>query len=52
LTSLNNIGINVILEWIPSHVGILGNDLADKEAKQGNAPLFLPVDKCRIGLMG
>jgi ribonuclease HI len=32
-TSLNNIGINVILEWIPSHVGILGNELADKEAK-------------------
>jgi hypothetical protein len=30
---LNNIGINVILEWIPSHVGILGNELADKEAK-------------------
>jgi hypothetical protein len=32
-TSLNNIGINVILEWIPSHVGILGNELADQEAK-------------------
>ena len=33
ITSLNNIGINVVLEWIPSHVGILGNELADKEAK-------------------
>jgi ribonuclease HI len=31
--SLNKIGIDVILEWIPSHVGILGNELADKEAK-------------------
>jgi hypothetical protein len=30
--SLNKIGIDVILEWIPSHVGILGNELADKEA--------------------
>ena len=31
--SLSKIGIDVILEWIPSHVGILGNELADKEAK-------------------
>ena len=31
--SLNKIGIDVILEWIPSHVGILGNELANKEAK-------------------
>jgi ribonuclease HI len=30
--SLNKIGIDVILEWIPSHVGILGNELADKES--------------------
>ncbi len=33
ITSLSKIGINVILEWIPSHVGIMGNELADKEAK-------------------
>jgi len=33
ITSLGNIGVNVTLEWIPSHVGILGNELADKEAK-------------------
>ena len=32
-TSLSKIGIDVILEWIPSDVGILGNELADKEAK-------------------
>jgi ribonuclease HI len=33
VASLSKIGIDVILEWIPSHVGILGNELADKEAK-------------------
>ena len=33
ITSLGKIGVNVILELIPSHVGILGNELAGKEAK-------------------
>jgi hypothetical protein len=46
--SLSNIGINVILEWIPS-VGILGNELADKEAKQSlslkNIYVFNPLYK-------
>ena len=31
--SLSKIGIDVTLEWIPSHVGILGNELADKKLK-------------------
>ena len=48
-TSLSNIGINVILEWIPSHVGILGNELADKEAKNSlslkNKYAFNPLYK-------
>jgi ribonuclease HI len=48
-TSLSNIGINVILEWIPSHVGILGNELADKEAKHSlsfkNIYVFNPLYK-------
>lgn len=48
-TSLNNIGINVTLEWIPSHVGILGNELADKEAKHSlsfkNIYVFSPLYK-------
>jgi hypothetical protein len=48
-TSLSNIGIHVILEWIPSHVGILGNALADKEAKHSsslnNIYVFNPLYK-------
>ena len=48
-TSLSKIGINVILEWIPSHVGILGNELADKEAKNSlslkNKYVFNPLYK-------
>ena len=48
-TSLNKIGINVILEWIPSHVSILGNELADKEAKRSlsfrNIYVFNPLYK-------
>ena len=48
-TSLSNIGINVILEWIPSHVGILGNELADKKAKHSlslkNIYVFNPLYK-------
>jgi ribonuclease HI len=27
-------GINIIFEWIPSHVGLQGNELADLEAKK------------------
>lgn len=55
ITSLNNIGINVILEWIPSHVGILGNELADKEAKDAlsihDIVIFNPLYKEDIKLL-
>jgi len=49
ITSLSKIGVNVILEWIHSHVGILGNELADKEAKNSlslnNVYVFDPLYK-------
>jgi len=33
-TNLAKSGINIIFEWIPSHVGLQGNELADLEAKK------------------
>ena len=33
ITTLLKAGINVVLEWIPSHEGIWGNELADMQAK-------------------
>jgi len=40
----NNTKITFI--WIPSHVGILGNELADKFAKQGS--INLVCKKCTV----
>lgn len=34
LTQLENQGKSITFRWIPSHVNILGNDLADLAAKQ------------------
>ena len=31
---LSNMGIHVSLVWIPSHVGIIGNEIVDKLAKE------------------
>ena len=48
-TSLTRQGIQIILEWIPSHVGILGNELADQEAKKAlkycNPIIYIPLYK-------
>ena len=48
-TSLTTQGIHIILEWIPSHVGISGNELADREAKKAlrqNYPdIYIPLYK-------
>ena len=35
LYTLQISGLNIQLVWIPSHVGIIGNEVADKLAKQG-----------------
>ena len=34
LRKLNDDGREIILEWIPSHVGINGNEMADRKAKE------------------
>lgn len=34
MSLLTKSGVNVVLEWIPSHVGIYGNECADLQAKK------------------
>ena len=40
VTSLTRTGMNIVFEWIPSHVGLMGNEMADQAAKSA---LSLPV---------
>ena len=42
---LSNQGVNISCSWIPSHVGISGNDIVDKLA---NHSLLLPNTSCFI----
>ena len=48
-TSLTKQGINIILKWIPSHVSISGNELADQEAKKAlqyyDSKIYVPLYK-------
>ena len=44
-----NHGKNIILCWIPSHVGILGNEKADAAAKSA---LSLPVTRMKLSATG
>eukprot|EP00745_Piridium_sociabile_P037673 TRINITY_DN6865_c0_g1_i3.p1 TRINITY_DN6865_c0_g1~~TRINITY_DN6865_c0_g1_i3.p1 ORF type:complete len:1255 (-),score=165.91 TRINITY_DN6865_c0_g1_i3:139-3903(-) len=43
LTYISSKNISIRFQWIPSHVGIPGNEKADKAAKQGAQ---LPEDRC------
>ena len=36
LYDLNSTNNNVILQWIPSHIGIIGNEMVDKLAKEAS----------------
>jgi len=48
-TILAKNGKNIILCWIPSHVGILGNEKADAAAKSA---LSLPVTRMKLSATG
>ena len=48
-TVLTKNGKNIILCWIPSHVGILGNEKADATAKSA---LTLPVTRMKLPATG
>ena len=48
-TILEKNGKNIILCWIPSHVGILGNEKADAAAKSA---LSLPVTRMKLPATG
>ena len=48
-TVLTKNGKNIILCWIPSHLGILGNEKADAAAKSA---LSLPVTRMKLPATG
>jgi len=48
LKTLTNSGKTVILCWIPGHVGIPGNERADRVAK---AALSLPISPVKVSAM-
>nr|XP_042913269.1 uncharacterized protein LOC122273259 [Parasteatoda tepidariorum] len=43
LTSLYKKGFKILFCWIPSHVGIKGNDKADSAARSASSPITLSV---------
>jgi len=47
-STLTNSGKTVILRWIPGHVGIPGNERADRVAK---AALSLPISPVKVSVM-
>ena len=49
---LTKMGISIILEWIPSHVGVMGNEIADRFAKHAlsmdTIDINIPLSKSDI----
>ncbi|XP_046909851.2 uncharacterized protein LOC124491261 [Dermatophagoides farinae] len=47
---LNLVGIHFCLQWIPSHSGYLGNELADQHAKDATNLSYISYDFCPVSL--
>jgi ribonuclease HI len=48
LDKLSLLGFCILFSWVPSHVGITGNELADKAAKSARSTVKLPSPYCDI----
>ena len=52
LYRIQMMGLNIILVWIPAHIGIKGNELADKCAKEAtkrnHTDIAVPFSKSEI----
>ena len=47
-TYLQERGINITLLWIPSHIDIEGNEIADRNANTGRIKEYIEID-CKLG---
>ncbi|XP_055928076.1 ribonuclease H1-like [Argiope bruennichi] len=48
LRTIQNQGFSILFCWVPSHVGIFGNELADKAARDASLFLLRPLAFCDI----